>query len=66
MIGGYLPLHYAAAACPLGAPEIFDLLMEHSKFRPVRKMNFADNRTGLSKGEKYEGDVARKVINSDF
>ena len=58
---GYLPLHYLAASCPKGSPEMFNLILEYSKNRPLQKMIFEDERTGRADIEKYELDVAKQV-----
>jgi hypothetical protein len=61
LVGGYLPLHYVVAACPEEAPLVFDHIMECCRYRPVQQMVFSGLRTGKSKAEKYEEDIAEKV-----
>lgn len=56
-----MPLHYVVAACPAEAPQVFDHIMECCRFRPVQRMVFSDLRTGKSKAQKYEEDIADKV-----
>ena len=61
VLGGFLPVHYVAAACPPGAPALLDLLLKHSRCRPIHKMSFEDTRTGESKDVKYKQDIANMV-----
>lgn len=59
--GGFLPVQYVAAACPPGAPALLDLLLKHSRYRPIHKMSFEDTRTGESKEVKYKQDIDNMV-----
>lgn len=59
--GGYLPVHYVAAACPSGAPEVLDILLKYSRCRPIHQMLLNDSRSGESKDEKYRRDITNMV-----
>lgn len=60
-VGGYLPVHYVAAGCPSGAPEVLDILLKYSRCRPIHQMLFHDPRSGESKEEKYKRDITNMV-----
>ena len=60
-VGGYLPVHYVAAACPSGAPEALDILLKFSRCRPIHKMLFNDSRSSENKEEKYRYDITNMV-----
>lgn len=61
VVGGYLPVHYVAAACPSGAPEVLDILLKYSRCRPIHKMSFNDSRSSESKEEKYRHHITKMV-----
>lgn len=54
---GYLPLHYAAAACPRHSFEVINALLKWGDLRPMAVTSFQDDRTELSGEEKYWHDI---------
>jgi ankyrin repeat protein len=54
---GFLPLHYAAAACPRHAFEIINALLKWGDLRPLTPASFQDARTALSAEDKYWHDL---------
>ncbi len=58
---GYIPLHYAVAACPNSYAEAFDMLIELSSQQRLQRMVFSDERTSKSKEEKYLIDLNKSL-----
>lgn len=56
-IEGFLPLHYAAAACPSRAIESLERLLKSSSDQPLLRLAFQDLRTGKSEEDKILIDI---------